>query len=166
MVMAVTFSLIVFMGWGNSGDRHTIKDKKKNEEPEEIIIKIYDEVKEMGLRDGEDFLKREFHFDLDGRRENREEHILVFSYFSHETQLFSIQITYYQDMNEKDFKGRAKEIRDIDCMIKDHAAEINECGYDQKEVKGLLLQILEGIKREKEILKLVRNYSSSLKSNQ
>jgi hypothetical protein len=124
--------------------------------PEAVIMEIYDEVWEMGQREGEDFLKREFHFDLDGRRENREEHILVLSYFSRRQQIFSIQITYYEDEGSKNYQGLAKDIKDIDCLITDDTAEIKECSYSQEEMKVLLPQILEGIKKEKELLKLIR----------
>jgi hypothetical protein len=119
-------------------------------------MEIYDEVKDMGQRDGEDFLKREFHFDLDGRRENREEHILVFSYFSKNQQIFSIQITYYEDEGSKNYQGLAVDIKDIDCLITDNSVEIKECSYSQEDMKALLPQILEGIKKEKELLKLIR----------
>ncbi|MFW6140185.1 MAG: hypothetical protein ACOC5S_02385 [Acidobacteriota bacterium] len=153
---AVILSIFTFAGWGELFYGSVTGDKKKKEEPENIIIKIYEEVKEMGLREGEDFIKREFHFDLDGRRANREEHILVFSYSSNRQQILSIQVTYYEDENNQNYQGRAQVIKDINCSIKDENVQIDESDYSQEQIEKVLPQILEGIKKEKEFLKLVR----------
>jgi len=153
---ALLFSLIFLATCRGLMGGSILIDKQKKEEPEKTIIEIYDEVKEMGQREGEDFIKREFHFDLDGRRENREEHVLVFSYSSKGQQILSIQITYYEDVSAEDFQGRAQEIKDINCFINDETARINECSYSQEQIKELLPQILKGIKKEKELLKLIR----------
>jgi hypothetical protein len=148
--------MVVFLGNGEIVGEFLMPGENKTDTPEKMIVQIYNEVKEMGPRQGEDFIKREFHFDLDGRRQNREEHILVFSYLSRDQQIFSIQITYYQDEDSKNYQGKALDIKDINCLIKDEIAEIKECSYSQKEIKSLLPQILDGIKREKELLKLIR----------
>jgi len=154
----VTAALFIFfsMGYGDLNGIYRAKNEEKIKDPEKIILEIYDEVKDMGQREGEDFLKREFHFDLDGRRENREEHILVFSYFSKNQQIFSIQITYYEDEGSKNYQGLAKDIKDIDCLITENTVEIKECSYSQEDLKTLLPLILEGIKKEKELLKMIR----------
>lgn len=154
----ITAALFVFfsMGYDDLSGTYRAKNEEKIKDPEKIILEIYDEVKDMGQREGEDFLKREFHFDLDGRRENREEHILVFSYFSKNQQIFSIQITYYEDEGSKNYQGLAKDIKDIDCLITENTVEIKECSYSQEDMKALLPQILEGIKKEKELLKMIR----------
>jgi hypothetical protein len=157
-LLSLCLFLLVWLGWGDLiyGSEARFKEKEK---PETIIVKIYHEVKEMGKREGEEFIKREFHFDLDGRRANREEHVLVFSYFSNGQQILSIQVTYYEDNSSQNFQGRAQVVKDINCLIEDDAAEINKCGYSQEEIKSLLPKILEGIKKEKELLKLVRKSS-------
>jgi hypothetical protein len=148
---------IVFsMGYGDLNDMYRVKNEEKIRDPKKIIMEIYNEVEEMGQREGEDFLKREFHFDLDGRKENREEHVLIFSYFSKSQQIFSIQITYYEDEGSKNYQGMAIDIKDIDCLITDGAVEIKESSYSKEEMKTLLPQILQGIKKEKELLKMIR----------
>ncbi|HZX11486.1 MAG TPA: hypothetical protein VFG01_11125 [Acidobacteriota bacterium] len=155
-MLILSLTMVVWLGWGALTYRSTAEVKEKEDKPETIIIKIYDEVKEMGKREGEDFIKREFHFDLDGRRANREEHVLVFSYSSNGQQILSIQVTYYEDDKSQNFQGRAQDIKDINCLISENSAEIKECSFSQEELKNLLPKILEGIKKEKELLKLVR----------
>ncbi|MBD3415211.1 MAG: hypothetical protein GF421_12385 [Candidatus Aminicenantes bacterium] len=148
--------MTLFLGSGNFLGMTSLEKEKQTDSPEKIIIQIYHEIKDMGPREGEDFIKREFHFDLDGRKQNREEHILVFSYVSRNQQIFSIQITYYEDENSKDYQGRALEIKDINCLITDETAEIKESSYSQEEIKSLLPQVLKGIQRERELLSLIR----------
>jgi len=80
----------------------------------------------------------------------------VFSYFSKNQQIFSIQITYYEDEGSKNYQGLAKDIKDIDCLITENTVEIKECSYSQEDLKTLLPLILEGIKKEKELLKMIR----------
>ncbi len=155
-ISALTVFIVVFTGYKSLMYGAELRSNNETVTPETVIMEIYDEIWEMGQREGEDFLKREFHFDLDGRRENREEHILVLSYFSRSQQIFSIQITYYEDEGSKNYQGLAKDIKDIDCLITDDTAEIKECSYSQEDLKTLLPQILEGIKKEKELLKLIR----------
>jgi hypothetical protein len=153
-LLILSLFVVVWLGWGALTYHSAAEVKEKEDKPETIIIKIYDEVKEMGKREGEDFIKREFHFDLDGRKANREEHVLVFSYFSKGQQILSIQVTYFEDNNSQNFQGRALEIKDINCLISEDSAEIKECSFSQEEIKNLLTKILEGIKKEKELLKL------------
>lgn len=155
-VFVLALLMFLWIGFGDLTYGSPVETKQKKEEPEAVIIKIYDEVREMGKREGEDFIKREFHFDLDGRKANREEHVLVFSYLSKGQQILSIQVTYFEDNDSRNFQGRALVIKDINCLIKDDLVEINECGFSQEEIESLLPKVLEGIKKEKELLKLVR----------
>ncbi len=147
---------IVSLGCGGLIFTFPKTGEDKTSTAEDLIIQIYDEVREMGLREGEDFINRDFHFDLDGRKQNREEHILVFGYSFLEQQIFSIQITYYEDEGSKSYQGRAEKIKDIDCVITDGEAEIKQSRYSKKEIQEILPKILDGIKKEKELLKLIR----------
>jgi hypothetical protein len=147
--------LIIFIGCGDQIYASKIRNGDETDNPEKIIIKIYEEVKEIGLREGEEFIKREFHFDLDGKEQNREEHVLVFSYNSLGKQVLSLQITYYEYENNNKYQGRARDIKDITCLITKDSAEITECHYSQQQIKEILPKILKGIKKEKELLKLV-----------
>jgi len=70
--------------------------KKEKFDLLKVLFCIYKEVKEMGCRPGEDFIKREFNLDLDGKRENREEHILVLIHNEGNIEKFILQVTFFK----------------------------------------------------------------------
>ena len=122
-----------------------------------LMMEIYKEVYELGYRDHEDFIKREFHMNLDGRWDNREEHIVVLSHKEGAGEKMILQVTYFGKMMKSSFARYAKDTREIVGLISNGTIDIIKCGFNECETKTLLPDILEGIKDEKRLLQLIRN---------
>ena len=119
-----------------------------------VLFSIYREVKEMGCRPGEDFLKREFHLELDGKRENREEHILVLIHNEGNIEKFILQVTFFKSRANYYFTRNAESIRNITCVVNGDAIDVIENELKEEELNILLPKILKGIQEEKKLLKL------------
>lgn len=139
---------------GFTSIRLTAKIPKEEKSYERLLLKIYQEVAELGYRANEDFIKREFDFDLDGRRDNREEHVLVMSYKDGDCEKMILQLTFFNRISGS-FVRHAKEVKTITCMVDGESVEIKKSEFSKAEVK-LLLKILKGIQREKKLLELVQ----------
>lgn len=126
---------------------------EKNNAVKNILLVIHKEVLELGKRENEDFIKREFHIDLDGNSLNQEEHVVVLSQTMCDRDLMTVQVTYFQ--SKDNIIRYPKDVKIISCYIKDKELEIKESGYTEKECKHLLSKILEGIRVEKKLLKLI-----------
>lgn len=122
-----------------------------------LMLEIYKEVIELGYRDHEDFIKREFHMNLDGRWDNREEHIVVLSHKEGDGEKMILQVTYFGKMLKSSFARYAEDTREIVGLISHGTIDIIKCGFDECEADKLLPDILEGIKDEKRLLQLIRN---------
>jgi hypothetical protein len=125
-------------------------------EPEKVLMAIYKEVLELGYRDQEDFLKREFHFNLDGSMANREEHILVLSHTYGNGEKMILQVTYFGE-NARGGAVRTPTLtREISCLIEGNAIEIQESMFELDESLKLFPEILKGIQDEKKFLKRIK----------
>jgi len=122
----------------------------------EILKEIYEEVRELGYRENEAFIKREFHLDLDRHATNSEEHVLVLSYNVGEKEKLVVQVTYFET-KENNLIKYAKDIKFISCYIDQDKIQMDKCDYDKKEIKSVLKQILEGIQEEKKLFKLIKH---------
>jgi hypothetical protein len=118
---------------------------------------IYDEVKELGFRDHEDFMKREFHFNLDGKWSNREEHIVVLSHPAQNGEKMILQVTYFGEDAGSAHARYPASVREISCLIEGDVIEIMDCGFEEREALDLLPEILKGIRNEKKLLKLIKH---------
>ncbi|MDH5468453.1 MAG: hypothetical protein OEY25_13635 [Candidatus Aminicenantes bacterium] len=154
LVGAVAFHLVLAAAVSSASELLSIKKEAKNE-PEDILKDIYKEVKELGKRENETFIKREFHFDLDENPTNTEEHIVVLIYEMDDKERIVIQVTYFESEGFRDSIKYAKEIKLISCFLKSDELEIDKSDYDRKEIKKILPDILKGIKEEKELYKLI-----------
>jgi hypothetical protein len=132
------------------------KKNKKNSQPEDILLSIYEEVLEMGFREHEVFLKREFHFDLDGREDNREEHIVVIGHPHYNNTKFIMQVTYFEAGVRIGSRRSALEYKEVTGIIKDSHLEILRCSYSPEESRSLFPAILKGIRAEKKLYELIR----------
>lgn len=126
---------------------------KKN--PEEILRNIYKEVSELGKRKNENFIKREFHFDLDENPTNTEEHIVVLIYDIENGERMVVQVTYFETDGLKHSVKYAKDIKLISCYVDSEKLKIEKCDFNKKEMKPLFSDILKGIKKEKKLFKLI-----------
>lgn len=127
---------------------------KEEKSSEGLLLQIYQEVAELGYRENENFIKREFNFDLDGRSDNREEHILVLSHKDGDCEKMILQLTFFNKISSS-FVRHAEEVKKITCMVDGESVEIKEFGFCKGEVK-LLSKILKGIRHEKKLFKLIQ----------
>ena len=155
LVGAVAFYLFQAAAISMPNDLLIIK-KEANKEPEDILKNIYKEVMELGKRENETFIKREFHFDLDENPKNTEEHIVVLIYEMNDKERIVIQVTYFESEGFRDSIKYAKDIKLISCFLDSEEIEIDKSDYDKKEIKKILPDILKGIKEEKELYRLIK----------
>lgn len=133
------------------------RDRSTQDEPEGILLQIYREVQELGYRDEEDFLKREFHFDLDGITSNREEHIVVLGHRYGNGERMILQVTTFGEAANQYYVRYPVNVSEIMCYIEGNALQIRKCGYDVHQTQRLLPEILKGIRSEIKLLRLVEH---------
>ena len=124
--------------------------------PSEILNTIYQEIKELGSYEDENFLRREFQMDLDGNATNREEYVMVLSQNIDKIQKMVLQVTYFEQDKKNRYVKNAKETKEIKCELIGEEFKIKSCDYEEKKVNKLLSKILTGIQEKKAFLKLVK----------
>ena len=137
---------------------------KRKKKPTDILKEMYREVKELGSYDNEDFIKREFHINLDGNDINKEEHVVVLINSVGGKERMLVQVTYFEPKKIR-FIKYPKDIKVVLCHMKEDKIEIEKCDYSKKEIKSLLPNILQGIRDKKKILKLIDNGIKSRKTD-
>ena len=50
--------------------------------PADVLWEIYEEISELERIENDSFIKGEFHVNLDGNEENKEEHVVVLNHFA------------------------------------------------------------------------------------
>ena len=130
---------------------NALQCKKK---PTDILREMYKEVVELGPYKDEDFIKREFHMELDSDENNSEEHVVFLIQDQGEKEKMIIQITYYEAKRTRIIKY-AKDIKTILCYVKGDEIEIKKCDYSENDIKSLFPDILQGIRNKKKFLKLI-----------
>jgi hypothetical protein len=126
--------------------------RKKN--PTDILKEMYKEVVELGAYENEDFIKREFHIDLDSDENNSEEHVVFLIQSVGDKEKMTIQVTYFEAKRTRIIKY-AKDIKTILCHVKGGEVEIKKCDYSEHDIKSLFPDILQGIRNKKKFLKLI-----------
>ncbi|MFC2160554.1 hypothetical protein ACFLRX_02750 [Acidobacteriota bacterium] len=122
----------------------------------EILKNIYLEVKELGTYEDENFLRREFHMDLDLNATNKEEYVMVLSQNIDKIQKMVLQVTYFEQDKKNRFVKNAKETKEIKCEMIGEDFQIKSCGYEEKKLNKVLSRILTGIQEKKKLLKLLK----------
>ncbi len=148
--LAGIFLLVLFLSWPPEGFSAAKKD------PCQILKNIYDEVKELGAYADENFLRREFHMDLDSHPTNKEEYVMVFSQKIDKIQIMVLQVTYFEQDKANRYAKNAKETKEIKCELIGEDFKIKSCDYEEKKMNKVLSRILTGIQAKKELLKLVK----------
>lgn len=123
---------------------------------DEILKNIYEEVLELGKREGEDFFKREFFMDLDEDEVNKEEQVVVLSHDDGNRKKMIIQVTYFQPRKNNRFIKHAKEHKTILCFIAEGTLQLKSSDFEELELKSILPEILNGIRDKKKLLQLIR----------
>lgn len=157
VIIGIAVGFIFISSTQNSGYGAAAGKKKIKKDPKEYLRQIHIEVKELGSYENEAFVKREFHTELDGNRENKEEHVVVLIYRVGDRERMLLQITYFASKRKGSPVKYPREIRVILCSLKEDNLEIKHCDYTEKEIESLLPDILQGIRKKKEILKLLEN---------
>ena len=137
-----------------------ISDIEKNSV--EILKEIYKESKELEDSNDKEFLKREFFLDLDHCPLNREEHLVVLIYNVDDREKMIVQVTYFKPTRENRLTNIAEDTMSISCFIKEDKIKIEKSDYKDNEIKYVLKEILQGIREEKKILKLIEQKKYSL----
>ena len=122
----------------------------------EILKNIYLEVKELGTYEDENFLRREFHLDLDLNATNKEEYVMVLSQNIDKIQKMVLQVTYFEQDKKNRYVKNAKETKEIKCEMIGEDFKIKSCDYEEKKLNKVLSRILTGIQEKKKLLKLVK----------
>jgi len=121
----------------------------------DVLWEIYEEISELEPIKDDSFIKGEFHINLDGNEENKEEHIVVLNHFAEGQEKMLLQVTYYESRRKNSPVKYAKCVREIKCCILEERIEIESCDYHTIEISSLLPEILEGIRDTKKILELI-----------
>jgi hypothetical protein len=127
----------------------------KKQTIQKALKDIHDEVIQMGSYADEDFIKREFWFELDGVEENKEEHVVVMQHNDGLNLRMTIQVTYFTKDKSQRLVRYAEDTKSVFCCVKGPLLEIDKSEYSDEEMETLLPGILKGIRVEKEILKLI-----------
>jgi hypothetical protein len=127
----------------------------KKQTIQKALKDIHDEVLQMGSYDDDDFIKRECWFELDGVEENKEEHVVVMQHNDGLNLRMTVQVTYFTKDKSQRFIRYAEDTKSVFCCVKGPLLEIDKSDYSLEEMETLLPGILEGIRVEKEILKLI-----------
>jgi hypothetical protein len=122
-----------------------------------VLKEIHREVLELGYRQREAFIKREFFLDLDDDDQNKEEHVVILSCHLDGEEKMTIQVTYFQPVSKSKLVKQAINSMEILCSLRKGRITIEECDFAQEEISLLLPKILEGIKNKKKLLQLIKN---------
>jgi len=123
--------------------------------PADLLREIYEEVTGLERIGNDGFIKGEFHINLDGNEENKEEHIVVLNHFASGREKMLLQVTYFESRRKNSPVKYAKIVREIECCVMDKGIEIERCDYSDAEIHSLLPGVLAGIRDKKKILKLI-----------
>lgn len=148
------FLTLAAPGSGSSSSDRTFMGQSSD--ARDLLLGIYQEVRELGFRAHEDFIKREFHFDLDGCRSNREEHIVVLSHREGAGDKMILQVTFFGDRIGPSHARLACDTREILSLVAGESLEITRCDFKDSEMTTYLPAILHGIREEKKLLRMVR----------
>ncbi len=126
-------------------------------EHNELLKKIHDEILSFGINEDPNLIKREFWMDLDGREDNKEEHVVVMRHNDGLNLRMTVQVTYFSEDKSMRFVRFAIDTKTVQCCLKGNDLEIDKSDYTDKEMVRLFRDILAGIRNKKELLKLIKN---------
>jgi len=126
-------------------------------EHNELLKKIHDEILAFGINEDPNLIKREFWMDLDGREDNKEEHVVVMQHNDGLNMKMTVQVTYFSEDKSMRFVRFAVDTKMVQCCLKGNDVEIDKSDYTDKEMVRLFRDILAGIRNKKELLKLIKH---------
>lgn len=123
---------------------------------QKLLSEIHEEVVQLGVGDDPDLIKKEFWMELDGKEDNKEEHVVVMRYNDGMNLKMTVQVTYFSEDKGKRLVRFAVDTKLVQCCFKGHELEITRSDYGDEEMGKLLGDILVGIRHKKELLKLIK----------
>jgi len=132
----------------------TAAPARAKEDLPETLKKIYGEVKEMGARPGEDFIKGEFFIGApDDDDTNKDISVFILIQNTGGAEKMKIQVTYMERTKENVRIKIAKETKNIICAVAGGAVRIQHSDYIERELPKLAVEILQAIRDKKKLLK-------------
>lgn len=150
-------AFIVFAAWMllsseiPSTEKTTFATEKGSRE---ILIKIYQEVKDLGAYPGEDFIHRDFWVGADDDDTNKDIHVVVLIQSVENKEKMKIQVTYMESSSSNSKMKYAKETKNIVCLVNMEKIELLHSDYSEKELTRLTSEILQAIQNKKNLLRL------------
>jgi len=117
---------------------------------------IFDEVKEMGARQGEDFIKGEFFIgapDDDDTNKDTQAVVLIQTVDGSETM--AIQVTYMERTKENPRIKIARETKNLKCRVGGRFLSVVSSDYEDHELRRLAADLLQSIRDKKRLLKKI-----------
>lgn len=165
MIRYAAVTIFFFMSFLLQGLNGVCQDTRiKKEGNIKLLEDIYREIVELGPYNNDSFIKREFHIELDGRGDNKEEHVVVLIQKFGGKERMLLQVTYFKPEGKSLTVKHADKIKIIMCSRKDNKMRIEECDFSDRELKIMLSKMLQGIKNKKELLKLIKKKSNNFDS--
>jgi len=122
--------------------------------PESALKKIHDEVKEFGMRPGEDFISAEvFIGKEDDDDTNKDIHVLIMIQSKDGITRMKVQVTYMERSKEDPRIKDAKETKYFVCRVDGNALKIENADYKDKEMGPLADEILKAVKNKKKLIR-------------
>jgi hypothetical protein len=147
---ALLFLCVVFIFPSISGGAGQVVDNPNTQ----MLKVLYEEAFEISSQVTMDYVKNEFHVDLDGRAANKEEHVVFLCYGCPEGMRFIIQVTYFQPVGHDVVVKYADETKLIRCTVKDKNLMVNESSYTDEEMSQLLKTLIKRVEEENALLRL------------
>jgi hypothetical protein len=101
-----------------------------------------------------DYIKNEYHVDLDGRDANKEEHVVFLCYECREGIRFVVQVTYFQLVGHNVVVKYADKTKQIRCLVKDGLILVDKTSYSDQEMRRMLKTLIKRVEEENELLRL------------
>jgi len=117
---------------------------------------IFDEVREMGARPGEDFVKGEFFIgapDDDDTNKDTQAVVLIQTVDGLETMM--IQVTYMERTRENPRIKIAKETKNLKCRIAGRRLSVVSSDYEGQGLRRLAADLLQSIRDKKRLLRKI-----------
>lgn len=115
---------------------------------------LYKEAFEIAPQVTMDYIKNEYHVDLDGMAANKEEHVVFLCYDCPEGKRFIVQVTYFQPVGHDVVVKYADESKQIQCTVTDRTFLVTQTSYSDNEMKRLLNTLIQRVEEENELLRL------------
>ena len=120
----------------------------------EMLKILYREAFDIYSQVTMDFIKNEYHIDVDGRAANKEEHVVFLCYDCPEGMRFVVQVTYFQPVGHDVVVKYADETKQIRCTVEDETFSVEETSYSDKEMGNLLKTLIQRVKEENDLLRM------------